>query len=322
MGKTSIQWTDMTWNPVRGCTRKSPGCINCYAEVMAARFSKPGQWGHGFATMKGGDHRWTGKLELTDSMLTLPLSWRKPRRIFVNSTSDLFHEALPDEAIDKVHAVMACCGHHTFQVLTKRPERMAPYYARRDRAQKVKEAARTFGRALEFEGISMLPQVLPNLWLGTSIEDQERADERIPLLKATPAAVRFLSVEPLLEEVELGDLTGIHQVIVGGESGPGARPFYAGWARKIVKRCQGQGIACFVKQMGSHVRDRNDAGFEGGDGSNETEWPDMDFAKIEHDPDGYSAEYQGAPVRLHLSAKKGDDPAEWPEDLRVREMPG
>ena len=321
MGKTSIQWTDSTWNPVRGCTRKSPRCVNCYAEIMAARFSKPGMWGHGFATMKDGDHRWTGRVELIPDMLTLPLHWKKPRRIFVNSTSDLFHEALSDDALDEVHAVMAACGRHTFQVLTKRPERMAPYYAGRYRAQRTKDAARRFGYALEFEGISMLPQVLPNLWLGASVEDQERADERIPLLKLTPAAVRFLSVEPLLEEVELGDLTGIHQVIVGGESGPGARPFYAGWARKIVKRCEGQGVACFVKQMGSHVRDRNDAGFEGADDSNLTEWPPLDFDKIEHEPDGFSEEYQGAPVRLHLKARKGDDPAEWPADLRVRQSP-
>lgn len=325
MGKTSIQWTDMTWNPVRGCTRKSPGCINCYAEVMAARFSKPGQWGHGFAEMRGGDHRWTGKVELVDSMLTLPLRWRKPRKIFVNSTSDLFHEALTGHAIDKVFAVMAMCPQHTFQILTKRPELMVRYFQDRRRGDPWGEAADAVADILGMQDhpIVLEPKhiPLPNVWLGTSIEDQERANERIPLLKATPAAVRFLSVEPLLEEVELGDLTGIHQVIVGGESGPGAREFYAGWARKIVKRCQGQGVAVFVKQMGSHVRDRNDAGFEGGDGSNVTEWPDMNFDRIEHDPDGYSAEYQGAPVRLHLAAKKGDDMEEWPEDLRVREMP-
>jgi len=348
MGKTSIQWTEMTWNPVRGCTRKSPGCVNCYAEVMAARFSQPGMWGHGFATMKGGDHRWTGKVELIEDMLKVPLGWKKPRRIFVNSTSDLFHEDLPDEAIDRVFAVMALCPQHTFQILTKRPERMREHFENEERAMlisvalgkmldgdwvwndgkpwrhQIEQAISFFmGEDVDSEGCIRRfqdePLPLPNVWLGTSIEDQERADERKPLLQNTPAAVRFLSVEPLIEEVELGDLSGIHQVIVGGESGPGARPFYAAWARKIVRRCRKQGVACFVKQMGSNVRDRNDAGFEGCD---DTEWPLTDeFAQLEHNPDGCLDEAQGAPVRIRLKDKKGGDMDEWPADLRVRQFP-
>jgi protein gp37 len=286
---TSIEWCDSTWNPIRGCTRKSPGCVNCYAEVMAARFSDPGQWGHGFAAMKGGDHRWTGKVELVESQLLLPMTWRKPRRIFVNSTSDLFHEALSDETIDKVFAVMAFAGQHTYQILTKRPERMPQYFARRDRARKTNDAARSFGVALEFEDISLLLEILPNVWLGASVEDNERARERIPLLRTTPAAVRFLSLEPLLEELKPFEMTGIHQVIIGGESGPHARMFDTRWATPIIEQCAREGVACFVKQLGSNVTGPH------ANGVNVT--------------------------TLKLADSKGGDMAEWPKELRVRQFP-
>lgn len=317
---TGIEWTDATWNPVRGCTRKSPGCVNCYAEVMAARFSQPGMWGHGFATMKGGDHRWTGKVELIEDMLKVPLGWKKPRRIFVNSTSDLFHEDLPDEAIDRVFAVMAARQHHTYQILTKRTERMQDYMSSRAKSIEFWETgARSIGYTLKFDGIGMIQFPLPNVWLGTSIEDQERADERKPLLQKTPAAVRFISAEPLIEETDLGDLSGIHQVIVGGESGPGARPFNVAWARKIVRACRKQGVACFVKQMGSNVRDRSDAGF---DGCDDRSWHLQDeFAQIEHDTHGYIDEAQGAEVRIRLKDKKGGAMDEWPIDTRIRQFP-
>src|SRR5882724_452217 len=223
---TGIEWTDATWNPVRGCSRVSPGCGGpgphggCYAEVMAARFSGPGQWGEGFAAMKTGDHRWTGKVELIESQLILPLHWKKPRRIFVNSTSDLFHEKLSDDAIDRVFAVIAMCPQHTFQVLTKRPERMRHYVTTKERGfiiggeshiEKSQPPMETWSditarrqareRIAARELLSRWP--LPNVWLGTSVEDQERADERIPHLLATPAAVRFLSCEPLLGPIDL-----------------------------------------------------------------------------------------------------------------------
>jgi protein gp37 len=228
--KTKIEWTDATWNPIRGCTRKSEGCRNCYAEVMAARFSDPGQWGHGLAqrvALPGGgtDHRWTGKVELVDAALDLPLRWREPRRIFVNSTSDLFHEKVPDEWIDRVFAVMALAPQHTFQVLTKRPERMREYLTRPvqgpwagrmhsvDDAGHVTDATDAW-RRVHAEMVKLLPITppkqlnlasemqeehgdgfmprwpLPNAWLGTSIENQATADDRIPHLLATPAAVR------------------------------------------------------------------------------------------------------------------------------------
>ena len=291
--RTKIEWTDATWNPIRGCTRVSEGCRHCYAEVMAARFSDPGQWGNGLAqrvALPGGgtDHRWTGKVELVDAALDLPLRWRSPRRIFVNSTSDLFHEKVPDEWIDRVFAVMALAPQHTFQVLTKRPERMRDYFLGR---------RLNFGRASDvlhemthpcseddhdwavdqLDAFDASGRPLPNVWLGTSIEDQATADDRIPHLLATPAAVRFISAEPLLGPVDLTGIaiprpdlrasvildvlngTGglvrggpgrIDWVIVGGESGPGARPMHPDWARSLRDQCKAAGVPFFFKQWG------------------------------------------------------------------------
>jgi protein gp37 len=298
--KTTIEWTDATWNPVRGCTRVSEGCRNCYAEVMAARFSDPGQWGHGLAqrvTLPGGgiDHRWTGRVELVPAMLDAPLRWRKPRRIFVNSTSDLFHGSLPDDAIDQVFAVMALAPHHTFQVLTKRPERARAYLsdpARRRSAATFAALRHATGAYTIREDCSLL-WPLPNVWLGTSVEDQATADTRIPHLLATPAAVRFISAEPLLGPVDLtrldpkifaataNALTGrwrwedgpsrqeapaLDWVICGGESGPGARPMHPDWARSLRDQCQAAGVAFFFKQWGEwavvYDRDHVDPDFQ------------------------------------------------------------
>ncbi len=185
MSKTSIEWTDTTWSPTRGCSRVSEGCVNCYAERMAARFSGPGRPFHGFAK----DGKWTGKVELIPSKLDDPLRWRKPRRVFVNSMSDLFHEALPFDAISEVYARMACSPQHTFQVLTKRPRRRLEY---------------SRGGMLEafMGGDHETIWPLPNVWEGVSVEDQATADERIPLLLETPAAVRFVSYEPALGPVD------------------------------------------------------------------------------------------------------------------------
>ena len=292
---TPIEWTDATWNPIGGCTRVSEGCRNCYAEVMAARFSGPGQWGEGLARIvrdadgKAIDHRWTGQMRFNDRALDLPLRWRKPRRIFVNSTSDLFHENVPDEWIDKVFAVMALASQHTFQVLTKRPERAREYMDGR-RAN--------FGRASDFladmehslseddhqdavdrlDLFDSMGKPLSNLWLGTSIEDQATANARIPHLLNTPAAVRFVSAEPLLGPVSLDDMCDgtkfidalrgkwwhdteppyieggkprLDWVIVGGESGPGARPVHPDWARSLRDQCQAAGVAFHFKQWGA-----------------------------------------------------------------------
>lgn len=220
-GQSGIEWTGSTWNPVRGCSRVSEGCRHCYAETMAARFSKPGQWGRGlafWATRPDGkkEARWTGTvMAAPDHVLTEPLRWKAPRTIFVNSTSDLFHEDLPDEVIDRVFAVMALCPQHTFQVLTKRPERMRDYVSRVEKTWCTPEGTadwEAIGRAAVAisgdEWKYVLPEEwpLPNVWLGTSVEDQATADARIPHLLATPAAIRFISAEPLLGPVDLTSL--------------------------------------------------------------------------------------------------------------------
>ncbi len=345
-----IEWTDATWNPVRGCSRVSEGCRNCYAERIAARFCGESQAGglevdtsaafYGFAHRTGtsdGKPAWTGRVELIPEKLEEPLHWRKPRRVFVNSMSDLFHEGLSDEAIDRVFAVMALAQHHTFQVLTKRPERMRAYMGglpdrdvavSSDRAHP--EGIRTV-RGRRDRGSDRLGP-LPNVWLGVSVEDQETADERIPLLLQMPAAVRFVSYEPALRPVDLRAYLAeavfcdpyhdgqLHWLIVGGESGPGARSCNVAWIRSVVRQTREAGLPCFVKQMGSNVRDCNDAGFMG---EGPTQWPDhiAEEDRVEHDLDGTLDGYQGAPVRVHLRNSKGGDPSEWPEDLRVREFP-
>ncbi|SEB77771.1 DUF5131 family protein [Rhodobacter sp. 24-YEA-8] len=283
--RTSIEWTDATWNVLRGCSRVSQGCVNCYAEVMAARFSKPGQWGHGRAEMvqcQDGsvDHRWTGKVAFVEDALDLPLRWKKPRRIFVNSTSDLFHESVPDDWIDRVFAVMALCPRHTFQVLTKRPERAQAYLTNPNLQRDIEAAAGAWlGEDAEcfvanwINGWSRPQEAssdsnpangtvrrwpLPNVWIGTSVEDQKTADERIPKLLAAPAAVRFVSAEPLLGPVKIfnndigPDPDGLllDWVIVGGESGPGARPMHPDWARDLRDQCVSAGTPFFFKQWG------------------------------------------------------------------------
>ncbi|MBO6759320.1 MAG: phage Gp37/Gp68 family protein [Roseibium sp.] len=223
--RTTIEWTESAWNPVRGCARVSEGCRNCYAEEMAARFSGPGQWGHGLAgwvTRPDGtkEPRWTGLLRRApDDTVFAPLKWKRPRLIFVNSTSDLFHESVPDAVIDEVFAVMALTPQHVYQVLTKRPERMRDYLCDdsigniADKACQVwaENRAPDGGKGFLYQhwrgngeaDIELTEWPLPNVWLGVSVEDQPAADTRIPSLLATPAAVRFVSAEPLLGPVDL-----------------------------------------------------------------------------------------------------------------------
>ena len=283
---SKISWTDATWNPVRGCTRVSEGCRNCYAEKIAARFSGPGQPYEGLAKRVvvksgpgqfGNDARWTGVVrEVGGDTLTDPLRWKKPRRVFVNSMSDLFHEALSDEAIDRVFAVMALAPRHTFQVLTKRPERMRAYMNDRGHHDKIAASWNWNDhdkRGADNRNAGLWP--FPNVWLGTSVEDQATADARIPLLLETPAAVRFVSYEPALRPVDftrLGHnavnrnaltgmldgpggttlcrdaLPGLDWIIIGAESGPNRRPFQEDWARSARDACQKAGVAFFFKQ--------------------------------------------------------------------------
>ena len=265
MSASAIEWTGRSdWNPVRGCTRRSQGCANCYAEQIAGRFSDPGQPFHGFATRTARGGRWTGKVELIEDRLTLPFRWRKPATVFVNSTSDIFHESLPDEAIDRIFAVMALAPQHTFQVLTKRAERMRDYVAgQKERARigecivgdgavqhrKAVEPKLDWPDAASVARLATWP--LPNVHLGVSVEDQAAADERVPQLLATPAALRFLSCEPLIGPVDVESwLDRLDWVIAGGESGRNARPMYPAWARSLRDQCAAAGVPFFFKQWG------------------------------------------------------------------------
>ncbi len=290
MGETAIEWTDVTWNPVRGCTRISEGCRHCYAEQQAARIvrmgkGKPTPYDGLVRTVGGGEARWTGVVRLVPEHLADPLRWRRPRRIFVNSMSDLFHESLTNEQIAAVFGVMAACPQHTFQVLTKRARRMREWFewATRDhyptRGQSgvgphVRDSMQRYALdALAASGVHGIPVnrdmkwPLSNVWLGTSVENQDAADERIPELLDTPAAVRFISAEPLLGELSipsylrgtpahraiagyagLADEPGVDWVIAGCESGAGARPCDVAWLRSLRDQCAAAGVPYFLKQ--------------------------------------------------------------------------
>lgn len=297
---------DATWNPTIGCSVVSPGCTNCYAMKMAGRLEAMGQPAYqGHTTLTKAGFVWNGKVAASNrGQMIKPLSWRKPLRIFVNSMSDLFHEDMPEETIDDVAAVAASCRQHAFQILTKRASRMRAY-SEAVLNESDRETTKRIARALERLGIPAptagFEWPLPNVWFGVSVEDQPRADERIPELLATPAAVRFLSCEPLLGLVDLRSLdigngikldalTGYHStsliralqpdedwraglvdlpilpvptgnidwVIVGGESGPNARPMHPDWARSLRDQCAAAGVPFFMKQMTKRAPIPND----------------------------------------------------------------
>ncbi|WP_053233314.1 DUF5131 family protein [Sandaracinus amylolyticus] len=220
---SSIEWTESTWNPVRGCSRVSPGCERCYAERMAHRFSAPGGAYEGLTRLSRKGPQWTGTVKLVREALDEPLHWRRPRLVFVNSMSDLFHESVPLDFIREVFATMERAHWHTFQVLTKRSERLA-----------------------ELAGRLPWPS---NVWMGVSVESQ-RYLPRIEHLVSVPAKVRFLSLEPLLEGLPDLDVAGIQWVIVGGESGPAARHLEPEWVREIHAKCQRAAVPFFFKQWG------------------------------------------------------------------------
>jgi protein gp37 len=252
MGKTKIEWTEKTWNPVRGCSRVSEGCRNCYAERQAGRFSGAGQPYEGLVSYRQGGFKWTGKMMVADDHLSAPASWRKPSMVFVCSMSDLFHENLPFDRVDQVFQVMLRESRHTYQILTKRPARMRQYITDR------------FRRGNPLPG---------HIWLGTSVEDQKACNARFPELIQTPCPIRFLSVEPMLGPIELG-LAGtcpeswgkgytpvaahLHWVICGGESGAGARPMHPSWVQRLRDECKEEivdpyhhTVAFFFKQWGA-----------------------------------------------------------------------
>ncbi|MGH7131002.1 MAG: DUF5131 family protein [Phycisphaerales bacterium] len=381
---SKIEWTECTWNPLVGCTPVSPGCLNCYAATMARRLEAMGRpeyapreepltaaelrgahaaVGGGklyehervkevrIAEVKGGRAVFTGEVRLVPERLAEPLRWKKPRMCFVNSMSDLFHESVPFEYIDKVFAVMKVTPHVTYQVLTKRPARMAEYLTHwpngMDRGHHIALQLNARGDALRTgeAGDGTGPRVqlpLPNVWLGASVEDQPRADERIPHLLKCPAAVLFLSVEPLLGKVDLtpflralagvklcrhcgyrtnrderwcpnSDIanvplvpdSGIDWVIVGGESGGQARGCDMVWVRSIVKQCKAAGVPCFVKQLGAkpYAKCKDCTCVD-----TEVRYNRLPFSL-------------GCDSALRLNDRKGGDMAEWPADLWVREWP-
>lgn len=313
---TKIEWTDATWNAITGCSVVSPGCTNCYAMRLAGTRLQHHPSRAGLTRDTKAGPVWTGEVRLNEDWLAQPISWRRPRKVFVCAHGDLFAEGVPDEWIDRVFAAMALAPHHIFQVLTKRPERMREYLSRNDvslldrwskafapgtfRMSSYELMARLSPfttpehRALYHAAYPVFP--LPNVWLGVSVEDQRRADERIPILLDTPAAVRWISAEPLLGPVDLrnivvGDriwldaLTGAHRsqsgpgpvnqvladlptlpprraglnwCVVGGESGPGARPMHPEWARSLRDQCAAARVPFFMKQMAHKAPIPND----------------------------------------------------------------
>lgn len=355
--KTGISWTDATWNPIRGCSMakgsEAKGCLNCYAARLNAR-GLPGllspTTGKPFARILQSGPRWTGEVELIEKALTIPLKWRQPKRIFVNSMSDLFHEALTDEQIDSVFAVMALCPQHTFQVLTKRSERMLAYLNALEWKPRICGSGSNYVHRpgwkakdpRDFDRVHLVEHwPLPNVWLGVSVEDQATADARIPLLLQTRAAKRFVSYEPALgpvdftlirdtqasvidalrgewasrQSADFPSLSGhgeakLDWIIIGGESGPSARPFDVAWARNTIEQCREAGVACFVKQMGARVIDkdfphdeRNLPGDRPGGWKCQGDW---------------TGALGGGPL---MHSRAGADPAEWPEWARVQEFP-
>lgn len=313
---SKIQWTEQTWNPVSGCTKISTGCKNCYAETIANRFWK--------------DRKFTD-VQTHSHKLIEPIKRKKPTTYFVNSMSDLFHEDVPFEFIDQVFAVVASTPQHTYQVLTKRPERMLEYFQRLlngtsdpnpdiwDEARKPIWSA-TKGHAREYIGVmsAYVKFPLKNVWLGVSAEDQDQANNRGSILFQVPAKVRFFSLEPLLGSIDLtlvpDAITTINQgvysqssdswlghewtfafdwVIIGGESGQNARPCHLTWIRSLVQQCKDANTACFVKQLGSNFRSVNP--------ESETVCPPL--------------------VRWQFCDTKGGDITEWPSDLQVRQFP-
>jgi len=294
---SKISWTDQTYNPIIGCSKCSPGCQNCYAERMARRqcFMRPGCE---YADVVG-ESGWNGKTALVKSALTKPLHWKNPRRIFVCSMGVLFHESVPFEWIDQVFAVMALCPQHTFQILTKRPDRMREYLAAANRRELIEERigihARDWGAGRQAEALGgewdpgqydgegrcemapgfgsiVIPLPHQNVWLGATCENQEQADKRIPHLLKCQAAVRFISVEPMLGTINFREIKPLmnafnsspygwhewlrrklHLVICGGESGPNARPMHPDWVRSLRDQCVAASVPFHFKQWGEYL---------------------------------------------------------------------
>jgi protein gp37 len=342
MGKTNIEWVrdedgsmGKSWNPMAGCTMVSEGCRNCYAMRMATRIAgaglnrsdpTPAQVAYDKVLLRRGGKliaKWNGKVRVLKDRIQQPLHWRDPCHIFVNSMTDLFHGGLYGQEhgddtwvegqfngqgfnfLVDIWSVMSQCPQHTFHILTKRPRIMADMVWRAMAKLNMNEP-------------------LPNVWLGTSVENQEAADTRIPHLLNCPAVVRFLSCEPLLGPIRFSDVPGFNRlsiiddirrmwIIVGGESGPGARPCNIGWIRSIIEQCNAAGVPCFVKQLGKVPVEVDRCVVCAGTGAIEVDGVDQ----------GCPACRQGCKQSFLLDPTdpKGGDMSEWPEDLRIREFP-
>lgn len=291
---SNIEWTNETWNCVTGCQYTSEGCRFCYAAAMSKRLAAMGQEKYQGIVGKG---HFNGVVKTWDDELTRPLRWKKPKMIFVNSMSDTFHKDVPFEFIDQIFLTIEKTPWHTYQILTKRPDRMAEYMTRHVRD--------LYDNAIT---LAQLAHVWPlsNVWLGTSVENQAAADERVPHLLRCPASVRFISQEPQLDHVVYCDewAPGLAQIIIGGESGPGARPFNIAWAYETIAWCRRHHVAPFVKQLGAkpYFHERR---------SQRIDRPGlkMSFESLEVD------------YTLALKDRKGGDMSEWPEAAKVREFP-
>lgn len=294
---TKIEWAEDVWNPVLGCSLIAPGCRSCYAMRDAYRKQfhpnpKISAAYAGLTQLTNGHPVWTGKVNLMEERLSIPMRKRKPTTWFVDSMSDLFHADVPDEFIDRVFAVMALCQRHRFIVLTKRPGRMADYFhvnGRQHRSHLVFKAAqgdinRRERKWINLEGVWPLPNVI----LGASASDQATLDAAVPAMRTLAGAEwnTVWSLDPLLGPINIGKAACASWIIVGGESGPDARPCNVQWIRNVVRQCKSAAVPCFVKQTGSLFMS---------DGA--------------------------CPVRIHLKDKKGGDMAEWPADLQVRQLP-
>jgi protein gp37 len=345
VAKSEIQWCDAVWNPTRGCARVSPGCGTgtaggCYAERQAHRFSGKGQSYEGLTILGKHGPRWVGNARFVPEKLGEPLKWRKPQRVFVNSMSDLFHSDITNEQIAAVFGVMAACPRHTFQCLTKRPERMLEWFRWVQCQSETPSGAEMFVQQCAYNLLGdrfplhpikgtfkRYPWPLRGVHLGVSCEDQQRADERIPLLLQCPAAVRWVSYEPALEAVDFTRYLkptlvsadgrrlqhpdpavpntggtwefGLDWLVAGGESGPNARQCSVDWIRDVVRQCQHASVPVFCKQLGSAYVDA-----ENGVGGHRCPAVIPDYGAI-----------------TRLKDRKGGDPSEWPESLRVREFP-
>ncbi|MBB3396845.1 phage Gp37/Gp68 family protein [Rhizobium sp. BK060] len=311
---TKIEWTDATWNPITGCSVVSPGCTNCYAMKLAGTRLKHHPSRERLTKDTKAGPVWTGEVRFNAEWLDQPLRWKRPRMIFVCAHGDLFAEGVPDEWIDQVFAVMALSPQHVFQVLTKRPERMREYFAGRrsnfGRASDVlhEQISHGFDEDHQQDAVDRLDlfdsmgKPLANVWLGVSVEDQRRADERIPLLLDTPAAIRWISAEPLLGYIDLGQLQtdlptnawltwldSLDWVVAGGESGAGARPMHPHWAYALRDQCAAAGVPFHFKQWGNWAIASHENGhFESSMVTNDAVWLDIDGRQAKPSCNGMS----------------------------------